>query len=78
MATKLITLELDENLLAEIDLVVKNGPGSRSEYFHRLAIADLERRAHWNQLMNSGNGVGRKMGITNEQQVYDMLDEPKA
>ena len=75
MATKTLNIALDENLLKEIDATVKKDLGSRSEYFRRLALADLERRSRWAQLMNAGKKVGKEMGITSEQQVYDLLNK---
>ena len=73
MATKTLNIALDETLLKQIDAAVKKDFGSRSEYFRRLALADLERRSRWSQLMNAGKEVGKEMGITSEQQVYDIL-----
>jgi metal-responsive CopG/Arc/MetJ family transcriptional regulator len=75
MATKTLNIALDEDLLKEIDSAVKNDRGSRSEYFRRLALADLERRTRWARLMKTGKDVGAQMGISSEQQVYDILDK---
>ncbi len=77
MATKTLNIALDETLIKEIDLAVKKDLGSRSEYFRRLALADLERRQRWGNLLNMGNVVGKKMGITSEEQVYEALDDYK-
>ncbi|KKW06625.1 MAG: hypothetical protein UY42_C0028G0002 [Parcubacteria group bacterium GW2011_GWA2_49_16] len=51
--------------------------GSRSEYFRRLALDDLERRQRWEELFDAGNKLGREMGITSEEQVYQILDDYK-
>jgi metal-responsive CopG/Arc/MetJ family transcriptional regulator len=75
MATKTLNIAIAEDLLKEIDSAVKKDRGSRSEYFRRLALADLERRARWAQLMKAGQNVGKQMGITSEQQVYDILNK---
>ena len=77
MATKTLNIALDESLLKEIDTAVKKDLGSRSEYFRRLALDDLERRREWKKLFDSGNEVGRKMGITSEEQVDQILSEYK-
>jgi len=77
MATKTLNIALDETLIKEIDLAVKKDLGSRSEYFRRLALADLERRQRWTDLLSTGNKVGKEMGITSEEQVYGILDEYK-
>lgn len=75
MATKTLNIALDVKLLGDIDKAVKQDMGSRSEYFRRLALADLERRKRWDQLFIAGRAVGKKMGITSEQQVYGILKE---
>lgn len=75
MATKTLNIALDENLLKKIDIAVKKDLGSRSEYFRRLALADLDRRARWANLTAAGRQVGKAMSIASEQQVYDILDK---
>lgn len=77
MSTKTLNIALDEQLIREIDSAVKKDMDSRSEYFRRLAIDDLERRREWKALFDRGNQIGREMGITSEQQVYDILAEYK-
>lgn len=77
MATKTLNIALDENLIKKIDKAVKKDLGSRSEYFRRLALADLERRQRWDELFDAGNKVGKEMGITSEQQVYDIIGDYK-
>ena len=74
MATKTLNIALDESLLADIDKAVKKDLGSRSEYFRRLALADLERRKRWEELFVAGRAVGKKMGITSEDQIYKILE----
>jgi len=75
MATKTLNIALDDKLIKAIDGAVKKDMGSRSEYFRRLALADLERRQRWAALFASGKKVGKKMGITSEAQVYKLLED---
>ncbi|HLA49205.1 MAG TPA: ribbon-helix-helix protein, CopG family [Candidatus Saccharimonadales bacterium] len=77
MATKTLNIALDEKLIKQIDKAVKKDMGSRSEYFRRLALDDLERRQRWEELFDAGNKLGREMGITSEEQVYQILDDYK-
>lgn len=77
MATKTLNIALDEQLIKEIDSAVKRDMGSRSEYFRRLALRDLERRRRWNQVFDAANEKGRKLGLTSEQQVDDKIAEFK-
>lgn len=73
MATKTLNIALDESLLKDIDKAVKQDMGTRSEYFRRLALADLARRNHWEQLFTAGKIVGKRMGIKSEEEVYKIL-----
>lgn len=75
MATKTLNIALDERLLSDIDKAVKHDMGTRSEYFRRLALADLERRKRWDELFAAGSAVGKEMGITSEEQVYKILQD---
>jgi metal-responsive CopG/Arc/MetJ family transcriptional regulator len=77
MATKTLNIALDEVLLKEIDKTVKKDMGSRSEYFRRLALNDLERRREWKQVLDTSNKKGRELGIASEEQVYEVLDDYK-
>lgn len=77
MGTKTLNIALDEALLKDIDEAVRKEYGSRSEYFRRLALDDLERRREWAELFDQGNALGKKLGIKSEQQVYDAIAEYK-
>jgi len=78
MATKTLNIALDDTLIKRIDKAVKKDLGSRSEYFRRLALADLERRQRWDELFDAGSKLGKEMGITNEAQVYDIIADYKS
>ena len=78
MATKTLNIALDETLIREIDQAVKKDLGSRSEYFRRLALRDLERRREWKELFDNANKKGREMGIKSEDQVYKIINEHKS
>jgi len=78
MATKTLNIALDEDLLKEIDSAVKKDRGSRSEYFRRLALRDLERRSQWKELFDRSNQKGRESGITSEEQVNQILEAYKS
>ena len=73
MATKTLNIAMDEQLLKKIDRAVKKDLGSRSEYFRRLALADLDRRNRWDELFSAGKEVGKQMGISSEDQVYRII-----
>lgn len=78
MATKTLNIALDESLLKDIDEAVKKDMGSRSEYFRRLALRDLQRRREWKELFDRSNAKGKSFGISSEEQVYEIVDEFKS
>ena len=78
MSTQTVNIAIDKQLLKEIDMAVKQDLGSRSEYFRRLALIDLDRRKRWNDILSSGREVGSKMGITSEEQVYQIIKNYKS
>ncbi len=55
MSTQTVDITIDEKLLREMDQAVKQDLGSRSKYFRRLAIINLDIRKRWNDLLSSGN-----------------------
>jgi len=60
MATKNINLALDERL-KRVDALVKKEMNSRSEYFRRLALADLERRKTLPSILDAANMKGESL-----------------
>ena len=77
MSVKTVNIALDEKLLKQIDKAVKKDMASRSEYFRRLALSDLERRQRWTQLLDATNQIGHDLGIVSEDQVYQSIGEYK-
>jgi len=78
MATKTLNIALDEKLLRDVDRATKQDMASRSEYFRRLALADLNRRRRWAEVLDAGNAKGRGRGITSETEVYQTLNKKDA
>jgi metal-responsive CopG/Arc/MetJ family transcriptional regulator len=67
MATKTLNIALDETLLRQVDAVVKEDLASRSEYFRRLALADLARRKTLARILDAGNAKGKALGFATEE-----------
>ena len=66
MATKTLNIALDERLLKRVDTLVKKEMASRSEYFRRLALADLERRETLTAILDSANKKGKTLSFKDE------------
>ena len=71
MATKTLNIALDD-FTQKIDSAVKKN-FEQKQYFLLL----LKRRREWKELFDSGNEIGRKLGITSEKQVDEILSEYK-
>lgn len=69
MATKTLNIALDERLLKKVDILVKKEMASRSEYFRRLALADLERRETIATILNTANKKGKSLKFKNEDEA---------
>lgn len=67
MATKTLNIALDERLLTKVDALVKKEMASRSEYFRRLALADLDRRETLTAILNVGNKRGETLSFKDEE-----------
>lgn len=69
MATKTLNIAMEERLLKRIDRLVKEEMASRSEYFRRLALADLARRNSMKDILGAGNAKGTLLDSKNEEDV---------
>jgi len=69
MATKTLNIALDERLLKQVDAVAREEMASRSEYFRRLALADLARRKTLKSILDTGNKKGRSLGFRSEEEA---------
>ena len=74
MPIKTFNIAMDEDLLKKIDSAAKSELSSRSEYFRRLALNDLDKRLRWQELTNAGKKAGINMGIDSEDQVYRIIN----
>ncbi len=43
-----------------------------------IALAELNRRRRWANVLDAGNAKGRKRGVTSEAQVYQALNKKDA
>ena len=54
MPIKTFNIAMDDDLLKKIDSAAKSELSSRSEYFRRLALNDLDKRLRWQELTKAG------------------------
>ena len=73
MATKTLNIALDERLLKKVDILVKKEMASRSEYFRRLALADLYRRETLVSILDAGNKKGKSLCFKDEDEAMSAM-----
>lgn len=73
MATKTLNLALDERLLKRVDALVKKEMASRSEYFRRLALADLDRRETLTGILDAANKKGKSLKFRDENDAMKAM-----
>ncbi|MEK7588170.1 MAG: ribbon-helix-helix domain-containing protein [Patescibacteria group bacterium] len=73
MQTQSFNIVLPKELVQKIDAVAKKEYRNRSELIREAARVYLERRMEWDELFVYGKGVGKKMGITSEDDVNKIV-----
>lgn len=75
MQVQTLNISLPEELVKKADVVAKSEYKTRSELIKSALMAYLKDKAVWDELFAYGKGVGKKMGIKDEGDVYKMIDE---
>jgi metal-responsive CopG/Arc/MetJ family transcriptional regulator len=73
MATKTLNIALDERLLKKVDVLVRQEMASRSEYFRRLALADLSRRETLSAILDAGNKKGKSLKFKDDTEAMTAM-----
>jgi metal-responsive CopG/Arc/MetJ family transcriptional regulator len=74
MAAQTFNISLPAELVAQIDEQASREFASRSEYIRRAVVKQLRTEQALQQVLDSANERGRRLGFTSEQQVYDALN----
>ena len=73
MSTKTFNLSLPQALVEAMDKRAKMDYSSRSDYIRKAIVNQMRSEEKLEQLLNFSNKKGAKLGITSEQQVYDVI-----
>ena len=73
MSTKTFNLSLPQTLLEKLDKRAKIDYSSRSEYIRKAIVSQMRTEEALENLIDRYNKKGAKLGITSEQQVYDII-----
>jgi len=75
MSTQTLNIALPKELVKKIDQQAKEEYRNRSEFIREAIRIYLRRRQDWNQIVKAGREAARKMGITSEEQINDIVYE---
>lgn len=75
MQSQTLNISLPKDLVKKIDQQAKEEYKNRSELIREALRIYLRRRENWNQIFKAGREAARKMGITSEKQINDIVYE---
>jgi metal-responsive CopG/Arc/MetJ family transcriptional regulator len=73
MSTKTFNLSLPKALLEKLDKWAKIDYSSRSEYIRKAIVSQMRTEEALESFFDRANKRGAGLGITSEQQVYDII-----
>jgi len=73
MSSKVFNVSLPEELVAKLDKQAKAEFSSRSDYVRKAIVNQLQAEQSVKAILDRANAKGRKLGVTSEQQIYDVL-----
>lgn len=75
MQTQTLNIALPKDLVMKVDQQAKEEYRNRSELIREALRIYLNRRQDWNQIFKAGKEAAKKMGITSEEQINDIVYE---
>lgn len=75
MQTQTLNIALPKKLVKKIDQQAKEEYRNRSELIREALRIYLKRREEWSQIFKAGRQAAKKMGITSEKQINDIVYE---
>lgn len=73
MSTRTFNLSLPQVLVEALDKRAKSEFSSRSDYVRKAIVNQMRIEESLENLLDRSNKKGTKLGITSEQQVYDII-----
>lgn len=75
MQTQTINIALPKDLVKKVDYVAKKEYRNRSELIRESLRVYLANRQEWNDILDYGKKIGKKMGIKREEDVDKIVYE---
>jgi len=73
MSSQTFNLSLPKALVQQVDEQASRDFSSRSDFVRKAIVNQLRAEQSLQAIFDSANARGKKMGITSEQQVYDII-----
>lgn len=73
MGSKTFNLSLPKQQVAQMDEQAKRDFSSRSDFVRKAVVNQLRAEQSLQTVFDRANARGKQMGITSEQQVYDLI-----
>lgn len=74
MTSQTFNISLPRELVRRLDAQAQREFASRSEYIRRAVVNQLRTEQELQSIFDRANAKGRQLGVTSEQQVYDIID----
>jgi metal-responsive CopG/Arc/MetJ family transcriptional regulator len=75
MSTQTFNLSLPRELVKKLDAQAKKDFSSRSDYVRKAIVNQLRTEQALEAVLDLANKKGKRLGITSEQQVYDIIND---
>ena len=75
MQTQTLNIALPRDLVKEVDQVAKKEYRNRSELIREALRIYLLNKQEWNNILDYGKKIGKKMGIKSEEDVNKIVNE---
>lgn len=75
MNTQTLNIALPKDLVKSVDELAKKEYRNRSELIREALRVYISDKEDWNDLLDYGKKVGKRMGIKSEEDVYRVVDE---
>ncbi|MFT4052132.1 MAG: ribbon-helix-helix domain-containing protein [Microbacterium sp.] len=73
MSSQTFNISLPRELVRQLDAQAQREFSSRSEYVRRAIVNQLRAEQEVTAIFDRANARGRALGISSEQQVYDII-----
>lgn len=75
MNSQTFNISLPKELVKKVDQMAKKEYRNRSDFIREALIARIKERSDWEKIFKAGKEAAKRMGITSEKQINDIVYE---